>query len=186
MAANKAAAAEFLAAEKLFTRAMQRKDRTMLFQQAQPAFERIALAKGRYAAPARDYVSTKIPAAYRKLWRCPKLAVTPATASLLSQSYKEGELVPPGLLDAPPEWTSCPQPHYPFTAKQAGLTMGLAMIQVIVDEKGSVTEVKSRPGQDADGFYNSAAERVRQWKATPPRWKGKAVKTSLTVDILFP
>jgi hypothetical protein len=104
---------------------------------------------------------------------CPPF-FTSGQRSNIVQNYPAGALVPGGLLDAKPVWTTCPWPS-------VSATVGLSLT---VDENGNVSEAKARgavpPGVNLEAVIAS----VKQWKAAPtPKVKGVNVKTPTAVDI---
>jgi len=137
-------------------------------------FQAIVSSGSSYATQASDYLNSKIPEAAKAARPCPIFAVLAAGAAGMTQVYKAGDTVPAGLLDAKPTWTTCSWPDLP-----AGTNV---MLSLSVDENGTPTDVKSRgtpPGANLD----AAIAAVKQWKASGPKHKGLAVKTTTALDI---
>ena len=91
----------------------------------------------------------------------------------MTQTYKAGDTVPANLLDAPPTWNTCVWPEV------GGTTV---MLTLTVDENGTPVDVKSR-GTPAGAALDAAIAAVKQWKASAPKHKGLAVKTTTALDI---
>lgn len=73
--------------------------------------------------------------------------------------------------------------HYPEIAKRAGI-QGRVFVKAFIDEKGSVTKAEIIKGLGG-GCDDEAKNAVMETKFTPGRQRGKAVKTQVTVPILF-
>jgi serine/threonine-protein kinase len=140
------------------------------------AFTSIMNTGGAKASEARDYLSTKIPDALKAfaIKPCPNF-VGSGTRGAVEQSYKAGDNVPGNLLDEKPKWTSCqPWPQLSGAAP--------AQIAIIIDETGSVVDVRPRgaPGPN----FEAAKTAVMQWKVSPPpKWKTLPVKTTTGLDL---
>ncbi len=73
--------------------------------------------------------------------------------------------------------------HYPETAKRAGIE-GRVYIKAYIDEKGNVAEAEVIKGLDG-GCNEEALKAVKSTKFTPGRNSGRAVKTQVSIPILF-
>jgi serine/threonine-protein kinase len=154
--------------------AVSKKDVNALRGPVTRAFQQIVSSGSRYAAQANDYLSNKIPEAIKlvAVRPCPNFFVTGGGAAGITQNYKAGDLVPAGLLEAKPAWTTC-QPYPEISAT--------AYLSVTIDESGNVIEVKQR---QASPSYEAAAAAVKNWKVSPaPKFKGLGVKTTTALDL---
>jgi serine/threonine-protein kinase len=143
---------------------------------ARDMFEKIVQGGGPYVQQAQDYVNNKIPAQARAITPCPPIVVSSAAAGL-GGSVKEGQIVAAGLLDTKPTWVSCQMPDFSGT--------GVARVSMEIDEQGNITNVKPRGNQPSQELFNAIAAAAKNWKVTPPRAKGLAVKTELSMDFKF-
>jgi TonB family protein len=177
---------EFDAAVAAFTRASRANDQTALQGPVRREFERIARGGGRYAGSAQEYLSTRFApgVAMVQAGGCP---VIPALKDRgwIVQEPKAGDVVATGLLDNRLVWTNCPTPRFPDLARTTASRPTTLKLAVTLDERGSVVTVKLRGGIAPPGFYEAAEAAVRQWKTNPPRAKGVAVRTEVSVDIPF-
>jgi serine/threonine-protein kinase len=163
---------EFDSAEAAFRNA---KDRNAL-NRVKDQFEKIAGGGGPYASQASDYVNNKIPAQIKAMTPCPNIVVGAAGAGLAG-AVKEGQTVAANLLDAKPAWAQCTMPDFSGT--------GVARLSLVIDESGNVVEVKPRGTQPNQQLFDAVAAAARNWKVTPPRAQGKAVKTELSLDVRY-
>jgi serine/threonine-protein kinase len=143
---------------------------------ARDMFEKIVQGGGPYVQQAQDYVNNKIPAQARSLTPCPNIVVSSAAAGL-GGAFKEGQIVAAGLLDGKPTWVSCQMPDFSGT--------GVARVSMEIDEQGNITNVKQRGAQPSMDLFNAIAAAAKNWKVTPPKAKGLAVKTELSMDFKF-
>jgi serine/threonine protein kinase len=141
---------------------------------ARDQFDKIIQGGGPYVSQAQDYVSNKIPAQARALTPCPNIVVSASGGGLAS--FKEGQMVAAGLLDSKPAWVSCQMPDF------SGPAGAVARVSMEIDELGNITNVKPRGAQPNQDFFNAIAAASKNWKVTPPKAKGLAVKTELSVD----
>jgi serine/threonine-protein kinase len=140
------------------------------------AFDRIAQGGGPYASQAQDYVTNRIPEKLRSLVQpCPNIVVSAAPTGM-GAAVKEGQIVAAGLLDAKPAWVQCQMPEF------SGPAGSVARASLEVDEQGNITNVKPRGAQPSQDFFNAIAAAAKSWKVSPPKAKGLAVKTELSMD----
>lgn len=177
---------EFDAAVAAFTRASRASDQSALQGSVRREFERIARGGGRYATSAQEYLTTRFgqtPALVQS-GACP---VIPALKDRgwIVQEPKAGDVVATGLLDNRLVWTNCPTPRFPDLARTTTPRPTTLKLAVTLDEAGRVVTVKLRGGIAPPGYYEAAEAAVRQWKTNPPRAKGVAVRTEVSVDIPF-
>ncbi len=64
------------------------------------------------------------------------------------------------------DYSHCPKPHYPFVAKQRGIT-GSVKLALKIDETGSVIDAKILASEPEDTFEEAALEAVLQWRNLP-------------------
>jgi len=142
-------------------------------QRVVPDLERIAGAGGAYAAQARDLLASV--QGRLKERPCPTIPVLSAGGGL-GGGIKEGQVVAASMLDTPLKWTSS------CNYDVAGT--GTVRLSLGIDESGNVTEVKPR-GRVADQqLFDAIAAAARAWKVTPPKAKGLAVKTEISIDVV--
>lgn len=113
---------------------------------------------------------------------CPSIVTTRPTI-VPAQRYKAGDAVPPLALDEPLRWIECPAPEFPSSASRGARR--LVFLSVTVSETGAVTDLRPRASADAEGFFDAAVAAVRRWRATAPRWKTLAVRSTFAADIAF-
>ncbi len=151
-----------------------------------PAFERVAASRSVHAPLAADYATRRLPRMTRQLYPCPEVTSPTLPAGLLDQRYRSGELVSPTLLDARAKWLRCSEPEATPAAERAVSPRVIAQLQVFINERGTVTGARPRDGRPPDPLTRAASAEVLKWRATPPTWRGKPVKTALSVDIALP
>ena len=74
------------------------------------------------------------------------------------------------------------EPAYPEIARQARVS-GTVILQVTVDEEGSVLEVKVLSGHPL--LNDEAVRAVRQWKYSPTLLNGEPVPVTASVTVIF-
>ncbi len=177
---------EMTAALRNYHAAIVARDRAALRESVLPAFERIALSESSHAPLAAEYATRRVPQMIRHLYPCPAVKTAAAPASQLSQTYRAGDLVAPALLDSKAQWVQCSEPALQAAEAAPNARRGIAMLQVFINENGAVTAVRPRAGQHPDSLTQAATAELLRWRATPPTWRGKPVKTALSVDISVP
>lgn len=176
--------AEFDAAVAAFNQAVQTKDRNALNNQVRQEFDRIARGSGPYAAAARDYLNARIPAELVQRGPCPAIA-RPANVGWVVQDVKPGDTVAPALLDQKLEWLSCAWPEFPPRPASGPVRSGVVRLTLTINETGNVISTAARGGVYPPGVFEAAAAAVRAWRSNPPRAKGHAVRTEVSVDIPY-
>jgi protein TonB len=117
----------------------------------------------------------------------PTAALAPAPEQPVVQqpTVREGDLVELGGDVVPPQPVSKPAPSYPPVAARQGIE-GTVLLDVLIDENGSVQDVKVLRGVKPDlGLDAAAASAVRKWKYTPPTKGGVRVKVRIAQAIGF-
>ena len=100
-------------------------------------------------------------------------------------AVREGDLVELGGDVIPPQEIYNPKPAYPPLAERQRVT-GTVFLEVLVDENGSVQEVKVLRGVKPDfGLDAAAAGAVRSWRYKPATKGGVRVKVRFTQPIVF-
>jgi protein TonB len=74
------------------------------------------------------------------------------------------------------------EPVYPELAKRARVS-GVVILQVTVDEEGSVTELRVLRGHPL--LDEEAKRAVQQWKYSPTLLNGEPVPVIATVTVIF-
>lgn len=74
------------------------------------------------------------------------------------------------------------QPTYPPVAKAAG-AQGAATVQIVVNETGDVESAKATSGHPL--LQQAAVDAAREWKFSPTKMSGNAVKVSGTISFVF-
>jgi TonB family protein len=74
------------------------------------------------------------------------------------------------------------EPLYPEQARQAG-TQGLAVLDTIIAEDGSVEQVHAISGDAL--LVKAAADAVRQWKFQPYRFSGRPMRVETNIAVEF-
>lgn len=179
---------EFDAAVAAFNRASRAGDQSALQGAVRGDFERIARGGGRYAASAQEYLNTRFTAGppLVQSGACPVIPALKERGWVV-QEPKTGDVVATGLLDNRLVWTNCPSPRFPerASARTTPAKPSTMKLAVVLDEAGTVVTVKLRGGIAPPGYYEAAEAAVRLWKTNPPRAKGVAVRTEVSVDIPF-
>jgi outer membrane biosynthesis protein TonB len=176
--------AQFNAVVAQFNRAVAAKDAASLKLRVLPGFQRIVLEGRARASDAQRYVSSAIPQALRRMTPWPQIScgVDAPDPGAVVQS---GAFVACGVLDPPKlQWVQFSWPEFPAQARQAGLSDGVAMLSLTVDQRGVVVAARSRV-PDLYGFAEAAMQSASKWKTTVPRSEGKAVRTQFSADIPF-
>jgi TonB family protein len=106
-------------------------------------------------------------------------AVTPAPAPEVAT----GDLVPLYQVDEPPTPLDQPRPSYPMGARRLNQE-GTVVLNVLVDENGTVTEVELIRGV-AEELDGAAIRAVRGWTYKPARKDGVDVKVWKPEKIVF-
>ena len=180
-----AADAQFNAALGHFRQAVAEKDAASLKSRVWPEFQQIAQEGGPRAKDAERYVSTAIPTALQNMTPRPRIGCGVGLPDRDADA-QSGSFVACGVLDAPRlQWVQFSWPEFPAGARQAGLTNGLAMLSLTVDQQGNIVRARSRIQPDAFGFAAAAKQAALKWKTTMPLAGGKAVRTQFSVDIPF-
>jgi protein TonB len=86
-------------------------------------------------------------------------------------------------LDAPPTMVKSASPVYPESAKKDTLE-GTVYLQVKIDKRGSVAEVRVEKGVRED-LNNAAVDAMRKWIFKPPTKNGKPVEAMVVVPFRF-
>jgi len=176
--------AQFNAAVAQFKQAVAAKDAASLKLRVLPGFQRIAREGGARASDAQGYVSSAIPQALRLMTPWPQIscgvdAPDPGTV------VQSGHFVACGVLDPPKlQWVQFSWPEFPAQARQAGLSDGVAMLSLTVDQRGIVIAARSR-APDLYGFAEAAMQAASKWKTTVPRSAGRPVRTQFSADVPF-
>jgi TonB family protein len=146
------------------------------------------------AVPAATEVPTVVPAAIvpteappTQVPATPTFAPPPTQVPVVEATprVKEGDLV--GLVGdvIPPEPMYTPKPAYPPVAERQHLE-GTVLLDVLVDENGSVQDVKLLRGVKPDlGLDAAAVDAVRTWRYRPATKEGVRVKIRITLAITF-
>jgi TonB family protein len=100
-------------------------------------------------------------------------------------AVREGDLVELGGDVIPPQKIYSPNPVYPPLAERQRV-VGTVFLEVLVDENGSVQDVKVLRGVKPDfGLDAAAANAVRSWRYKPATKGGVRVKVRFTQSIVF-
>ena len=127
---------------------------------------------------------TEVPAA---IPATPTVAPAPTRAALVTEEprVKQGDLVELGPDVVPPQAIYNPKPTYPPLAVRQRVG-GTVILEALVDENGSVQEVRVLRGVKPDlGLDNAAANAVRTWRFKPATKNGVNVKVRITEAIPF-
>ena len=84
----------------------------------------------------------------------------------------------------PPVAKTRAQPAYPEFARRMRYS-GTAVLRILVDETGSVTEAAPEDNSARKEFLAAAIKAVRTWTYSPATKNGVPVKTRITVRIVF-
>lgn len=85
---------------------------------------------------------------------------------------------------SPPVALYKPDPDYTAEAKSAKVR-GHVILQIVVDDKGNVTDVKEVSPKLGDGLDEKAMETVRTWKFKPAMRQGAPVPVRVEVEVSF-
>ncbi|HUK14694.1 MAG TPA: energy transducer TonB, partial [Thermoanaerobaculaceae bacterium] len=130
------------------------------------------------AAPAE--VPTAIPPT-----ATPAPAPTRAALAAEQPAVKQGDLVELGPDVTPPQAIYSPKPGYPPLAVRQRVG-GTVILEALVDENGSVQDVRVLRGVKPDlGLDSAAANAVRTWRFKPATKGGVRVKVHITEAIPF-
>lgn len=107
---------------------------------------------------------------------CPQFFVLPAGPN--PRTYRAGDMVPNSSLDVRPVWVRCPWPDF------AGIAARTAMVIAVIDEAGSVREVRPRGHRETEPVFLRAKAALLGWRVAPaPRHRGQPVLTTTAIDI---
>lgn len=176
--------AQFNSAVTHFKQAVAAKDAASLKLRVWPEFEEIAQQGGPHASDAQHYISSAIPTAVRNMTPWPSIGCGVALPDRESE-FEFNDFVACGLLDPRLRWVQFSWPEFPERARQAGLSSGVAMLYLTVDERGAIVEARSRVKPDSFGFTTSAIHAALKWKTTAPIAYGSPARTQLSVDVPF-
>ena len=113
----------------------------------------------------------------------PALVDTPPTEAVTVATKGEPS-VSAGLIMAKPLYLKNPAPSYPRGARRKGYE-GNVILEVLVDEKGNVIELKVSESSGYKSLDKSALSSVRKWLFEPGTRNGKAAKMWVRVPIRF-
>jgi periplasmic protein TonB len=91
-------------------------------------------------------------------------------------------LPPPGGRVQDPQLIERTLPAYPPLARRLKFT-GLVHLEALVDEHGNVKEVKVLSGQPM--LATAAKDAVLKWKYKPATLNGRAISTTVAIEIAF-
>ncbi len=115
----------------------------------------------------------------------PEAAPTHAPLVAAQPVVNEGDLVEMGNGVVPPEPVYSPKPAYPPLAERQRIS-GTVLLSVLVDENGSVQEVRVlRPITPDLGLTAAAVAAARTWRYKPGTKNGVRVKVRITQAITF-
>ncbi len=132
-------------------------------------------------APPAEVPPTPVPVA------TPTAAPAPAPEKPVEEqpAVREGDLVELDGDVIPPQPIYSPAPPYPPPAARQRVT-GTVFLEVLVDENGSVQDIKVLRGVKPDlGLDAAAAAAVRSWRYKPATKGGVRVKVRATQRIVF-
>jgi serine/threonine protein kinase len=176
--------AQFNAALAHFRQAVAVKDASSLRLRVRLEFEQIAEGRGPRANEAEGYVSSKIPMALRGMMPWPRIGCGVGAPD--REIVQFANFVACGTLDPPKlQWLQFSWPEFPARAREAGLSSGVAMLSLNVDEQGNIIKARSRVKADSFGFADSAIQAALKWKTTLPRAGGSDARTQFSVDVPF-
>jgi protein TonB len=113
----------------------------------------------------------------------PQPVAAPAPAAAVSE-VRDGDVVEFNSLDSPVNPLSAIRPSYPPLAMR-NKVQSTIIVTALVDESGSVVDVKVLKGDDRFGFNDAAIRAVRATHFTPPIKDGHRVKTWRPQTIVF-
>jgi serine/threonine protein kinase len=179
------AEAQFQAAVSQFHQAVAAKDADGLRNRVWPQFQQIAQGNSKQAGEAARYAASLVPAALHSLTPTPRIGCG-VDAPAAGTDVRSGAFAACGVLDPPKiQWVEFSWPEFPAQAFQAGVTSGVAMLALTVDERGAVVQALSRANPDPYGFTDAAIEKASQWRTTVPRSAGRPARTQIFVDVPF-
>jgi serine/threonine-protein kinase len=188
-AAERLKAQETARLEEMRRRADQRQaEEARLRQRAEQEAREISEAERRRAPPpaepAREAAQAQAnPPATAPVAHAP-LAEPPAGAAPARAAAREGDLVEPGDLTAPPRVLQKADLRISSQQLRRGVRHGVIILSALIGPRGRVEDVKVLRSDAAD--YNEAArDSVKRWTFTPPEKDGVKVRTWLTVEIRF-
>lgn len=111
----------------------------------------------------------------------PPPQITPAT---MASSVREGDVVEMSNLDVFPKPTRPITAIYPPIARQQRIS-ATVVVSALIDERGTVTQVKVLRGVGRFGIDEAAQRAMRSARFTPPMKDGKKVKTWFPQTIEF-
>ena len=144
-------------------------------------------AQAAAAAPAPPQEPSPAPAAAPPTEAPPTPAPAPAPEQPVQKqpTVREGDLVELDGDVIPPQEIYSPKPSYPPLAERQRV-VGTVFLEVLVDENGSVQDVKVLRGVKPDfGLDAAAANAVRTWRYKPATKGGVRVKVRFTQPIVF-
>lgn len=111
-------------------------------------------------------------------------ASVPAPVATTASTVREGDVVQYSTLDAQPRATRRINAVYPAVARQQRVS-GTVMLSALIDENGSVVDVKVLKGVGRLGLDEAAIRAMRGARFTSPMKDGKRVKTWWPQTIQF-
>jgi protein TonB len=102
----------------------------------------------------------------------------------VTMAAKGDTSVSAGLIMARPLYRKNPAPNYPRRARRKGYE-GNVILEVLVDEKGNVIELKVFESSGYNSLDKSALSSVRKWLFEPGTRNGKAARMWVRVPIRF-
>jgi protein TonB len=137
-------------------------------------------AAARVPRPFRLRAVTKLttPLPVRRVVPAPPApAPLPATKPATRRREREGRLVAPRLIDAPPA-------RYPSRARRLGWE-GRVILEIVVTARGTVDKVTVEASSGRDVLDRAAAEAARRWTFRPATRDGKPVAHTVRVPVEF-
>ncbi|MFC1627516.1 TonB family protein [Gemmatimonadota bacterium] len=127
------------------------------------------------------------------LTACSKQSIPTATvleAETVDETVASIEVIAPGATpvflawEQPPKPVKRVMPKYPEEALQDG-SEGKVILNIVVDEKGVVTEAKVITADPPGVFDEAAIEAMKQWVFEPAEQAGVPIKVRLAYPIVF-
>ena len=84
----------------------------------------------------------------------------------------------------PPKKKTHVDPNYPLDEKKAGVD-GVVVLEIVVDQKGDVTETDIIRSSGNGNLDDAAVEAVKQWKYEPGVMEGKPVPVKMVIKVRF-